>query len=160
MQRCAISVSPPPPTIPLPISFELETVATTTLPLDPFTPLATTTTMDPFSFVANGTLSDPFEPIKPNTTMSIAFPPASNPPNSPFQPNATIANPFALASIVKPISNPFSFRIQVSNVSFNTIGVLAFDLPTTSAPPSGHPNIFASSTTNCSTQWATTLVGL
>jgi hypothetical protein len=144
----------------LPIISELEHVATTTPPLDPFTPLATTTTMDPFSFVANGTLGVPFQPTKPNTIMSIAFAHASNPPNSPFQLNVIIANPFALASIVKLISNPFSFGVQVSNVSFNTIGVLAFDLPTTSAPPSGYPNIFALNTTNGSMQWATTLVGL
>jgi hypothetical protein len=109
--------------------------ATTTIALDPFTPHVTTTTMDPFSFATNGTMGDPFQLTKPNTTMSITFPLASNPPNGPFQPNATIDSPFALASTIKHISNSFSFGVQTSNVSFNTINVSTFDLPTTNAPP-------------------------
>jgi len=46
-------------------------------------------------------MGDPFQPTKPNTSVSIAFPLASNPPNGPFQPNVTIDDPFALASTIK-----------------------------------------------------------
>ncbi len=116
--------------------------------------------MDPFSFVANGTMGDPFQPTKPNITMYVAFPPASNPLGDPFQPNVTTANPFALASTIKHVSDLFSLGVQANNVSFSTISVLAFDSLATSAPPSGYPNIFGLSTTNGSTQWATTPVGL
>jgi hypothetical protein len=107
--------------------------------------------MDPFSFATNGTLGDPFQPIKPNTTMFITFPPTSDPPSNPFQPNAKVAKPFTPTSTLKPISDPFSLRVQVSNMSFSTISVLTFDLVATSAPLNGYPNIFASSIANGST---------
>jgi len=136
-------------------SGEPEPAATTTPALDLFAPPATTATMDPFSSAANGTLGDPFQPTKPNTAVSVAFPPASDPPSGPFQPNAAVADPFAPASTVKPVSDPFSLGVQASNVSFSNIGVSAFDLAATTAPPNGYPDIFASSTANGSTQWAT-----
>jgi hypothetical protein len=110
--------------------------------------------MDPFSFVANGTIDDPFQPIKPNITMYVTFPPTLDPPSNPFRASAEVADPFALNSTIKPISNPFSLGVQASNVSFSTISVLTFDLTTTSAPPSGYPNSFTLSITNGSTQWA------
>ncbi|CAK9870565.1 unnamed protein product [Sphagnum jensenii] len=136
-------------------SGEPEPAATTTPALDLFAPPATTATMDPFSSAANGTLGDPFQPSKPNTAVSVAFPPASDPPSGPFQPNAAVADLFAPASTVKPVSDPFSLGVQASNVSFSNIGVSAFDLAATTAPPNGYPDIFASSTANGSTQWAT-----
>jgi hypothetical protein len=108
----------------------------------------------PFHLLQNGILGDPFQPTNPNTLVSITFPPASNPPNNPFQPNATFVDPFAHVSIVKPIFDPFSLGVQANNVSFSTIGVLDSDLATTNAFLSGYPNIFVLSTTNGSTQWA------
>jgi hypothetical protein len=146
-----------PPTIPLPINYELKPSTTTTLASNPFASLTTTTTMGhPFSFVANGTLGDPFKPTKPNTTMFVAFPTALNPPNDPFQPNATIVDPFAPTLIIKLVFYSFSFGVQASNVYFITIGVSSFDLVATNVPPSGYPNIFTSNTTNGSTQWTIT----
>jgi hypothetical protein len=139
----------------LPIGFKPKSTTKTTPTSDPFAPLVTTTTMDPFSFVVNGTIGDPFQPIKPNTIVSITFPPTSDPPNNPFQPNIEITNPFAPASTIKPIFNPFSLGVQASNVSFNTIRVLTFHLAAISVPPSGYPNIFVLNITNGSTQWAT-----
>ncbi len=87
--------------------------------------------------------------------MFVVFPVALDPTN-PFQPNVVVVDPFAHASIIKPIFELFSFGVQASNVPFNTIGVSSFDLVATSIPSSGYPNIFMLSTTNGSTQWATT----